>query len=317
MNILITAIVVAIPTYFYAAIVRSIDRFEKEPIPYLIWAFAWGAVPSIVVAIVLQMILSVPVEAILGTETLAGAFVDTAITAPVTEEILKAMAVAVIYLTRRREFDGWVDGIVYGSMAGFGFAYVENILYLVNQTETIEEWITLFFIRVIALGFMHGFWTSLTGIGFGFARYCRNSFSKIWVMSLGLLAAITGHLIHNGSLVLVDATEDGSPLFIALINYFFLGFMGIILWFVAGFNGRHLMKKYLQDEVPHSLSMEDYQAVSGQKWRKMSKQRNRALNQVAAELAQKKFQQQKMKGQEDHSAEIETLRDQLRSISLE
>ncbi|MFZ9740080.1 MAG: PrsW family intramembrane metalloprotease, partial [Prochlorotrichaceae cyanobacterium] len=137
MNILVTAIVVAIPTYFYAAIVRSIDRFEKEPIEYLIGAFCWGAVPSILVAIILQTILSVPVEVILGTETLAGAFVDTAITAPVTEEILKAMAVAAIYLTRRREFDGWVDGIVYGSMAGFGFAYVENILYLVNQTETI------------------------------------------------------------------------------------------------------------------------------------------------------------------------------------
>lgn len=316
MNILVTAIVVAIPTYFYAAIVRSIDRFEKEPIEYLIGAFCWGAVPSIIVAIILQTILSVPVEVILGTETLAGAFVDTAITAPVTEEILKAMAVAAIYLTRRREFDGWVDGIVYGSMAGFGFAYVENILYLVNQTETIEEWVVLFLIRVIALGFMHGFWTALTGIGFGFARYRHNPVSKIVVISLGLLAAIAGHLIHNGSLVIVDATESGEPLLIALVNYLFLGAMGVVLWFVAGFNGRRLMKNYLADEVPHTLSPEDYQVISGQRRSNMTQQRNRALTQAAAELAQKKFQQEKMKGTEDHQAEIATLRDDLRRLSL-
>jgi RsiW-degrading membrane proteinase PrsW (M82 family) len=315
-KVIITAIVVAIPTYFYAGIVRSIDRFEKEPLSYLIWAFFWGAVPSIIAGIVLQVILSVPLDEVLGAETVAGAFANTAIAAPVTEEGLKAIAVAVIYFTRRREFDGWVDGIVYGSMAGFGFAYVENILYLVNQTETIGEWISLFLLRVIALGFMHGFWTAMTGIGFGFARYMHNPLNKSLVIAAGLLAAITGHLIHNGSLVLLEATESSEPLLIGLINYLFLGFMGIVLWFVAGWNGRRLMKNYLKDEVPQFLSEADYQVVSGQKRSKMTRQRHRVLTQAAAELAQKKFQFQKMGEEGGNSAEIEQMRQELRRVSL-
>ncbi len=312
----ITAIVIAIPTYFYAWLVRSIDRFEKEPIGYLIWAFFWGAVPSIIGGIILQGILSIPVSEVLGASTVAGAFAMAAIAAPVTEEVLKAIAVAIIYFTRRREFDGWVDGIVYGATAGFGFAYVENILYLVNKTETPEQWIVLFLVRVIALGFMHGFWTALTGIGFGFARYMHNPFSKSLVIAAGLLAAIMGHLIHNGSLVLADATESGEPMVIALVNYLFLGGMLVVLWFVASFRGRSLMRTYLQDEVPAILSEDDYKVVSGRKSGRMSSQRRRALTQAAAELAQKKFQRTKMGEESGNTEEIDRMRGDLRRISL-
>ncbi|MCS6812391.1 MAG: PrsW family intramembrane metalloprotease [Cyanobacteria bacterium] len=313
---LITAMVIAVPTYFYAWLVRSIDRFEKEPLGYLVWAFFWGAVPSIIGGIILQGMLSVPVEEVLGASTVAGAFAMAAIAAPVTEEVLKAIAVAVVYFTRRQEFDGWVDGIVYGATAGFGFAYVENILYLVNKTETLGQWVVLFFVRVIALGFMHGFWTALTGIGFGFARYMHNPLSKVFVITAGLLAAIAGHLIHNGSLVLADATESSEPIMVALVNYLFLGGMLIVLWFVASFRGRSLMRTYLHDEVPGVLSAEDYKVVSGRKDGRMSRQRRRALTQAAAELAQKKFQLQKMGDEGVNSSEIDRIRTKLRQISL-
>jgi RsiW-degrading membrane proteinase PrsW (M82 family) len=313
---LITAIVIAVPTYFYAWLVRSIDRFEKEPASYLLWAFFWGAVPSIVGGIILQGLLSIPVGTVLGTRSVAGAFAMAAIAAPVTEEILKAIAVAIIYSTRRREFDGWVDGIVYGATAGFGFAYVENILYLVNTTETPSQWIVLFVVRVIALGFMHGFWTALTGIGFGFARYLHNPLSKSLVIAAGLAAAILGHLIHNGSLVLADATARGEMVVVALVNYLFLAGMLIILWFIASFRGRKLMQTYLSDEVPTVLSEEDYKVVSGRRGGRMSAQRRRALTQAAAELAQKKFQRTKMGEESGNSQEIDRMRVTLQQISL-
>lgn len=159
---LITAVLIAIPTYLYIRIVISIDRFEKEPTRYLIGAFLWGAVPAVIIGIIAQLILDIPVEEILGA-SLTGQFITTAVNAPITEEILKGAVVAILYLWFRREFDGWVDGIVYGAMAGFGFAYVENIIYLLG-TKTWEEWVGLFILRVIALGFMHGFWTALIPI---------------------------------------------------------------------------------------------------------------------------------------------------------
>ncbi|MEB3338768.1 MAG: PrsW family intramembrane metalloprotease [Leptolyngbyaceae bacterium] len=317
-SFLVTAVLIAIPTYFYAWLVRSIDRFEKEPAPYLIAAFLWGALPAVIAGLILQLLFNIPVELLLGANSLGGQVITTAITAPVTEELLKGAAVAIIYFQRRREFDGWVDGLVYGATAGFGFAYVENILYIMG-TESVEEWIALFFLRVIILGFMHGFWTALTGIGFGLARHLRNPFQRSLVIAGGLIAAIAGHLIHNGSLVLAQISE-GATILITIANYCFLALLMMVLGFVAAINDRKLLKIYLKDEVPHILSAESYEALISSRSNALaqfhlSPKQKRAFIQIAAELAQKKHQFLKMGEEEGNSAEIEQLRLTLKQMS--
>lgn len=314
---LITAILVAIPTYFYTRIVQSIDRFEKEPPSYLVAAFLWGAMPAVIAALVLQIVLGVPVAIAFGTETLSGEFIEGAVNAPVTEEFLKGMAVAIIYFTRRREFDGWVDGIVYGAMAGFGFAYVENILYLVN-THSTEEWITLFILRLFVFGGLHGFWTALTGIGFGVARYLHNPFVKVLVISGGLLSAMFGHFIHNGALTLAEVTE-GQTALVALINYGMLALFMLVLWFVAGYNDRQMLQTYLADEVPDIISPENYAAICKIRANALARlniapKYQRAFIQAAAELAQKKLQLSKMGEEEGNSIEIAQLREELKKF---
>ncbi|MCX7938177.1 MAG: PrsW family intramembrane metalloprotease, partial [Thermoflexales bacterium] len=199
MPVWLSAIFIAAPTFAYAALVRSIDHFEKEPPKYLVAAFLWGMLPAALLALIAQVFLQVPTALLLGEE--GAASIGAALYAPITEELAKGAAVAIIYAQRRREFDGWADGIVYGSTAGFGFAYIENILYLAD-TETLGEWLGLFFLRVIVLGFMHGFWTSLVGIGFGLARYAPRAELKAIYIGGGFVAAMLAHAVHNGSLVL-------------------------------------------------------------------------------------------------------------------
>src|SRR5690242_14204473 len=109
LQFLVTIVAVAIPTYIYMHAVRSVDRYEKEPLRYLVAAFLWGAVPAITIGIVVELILGAPVELVLGEKSLGGEVVSTGVIAPIVEEILKGGAVAIIYLWRRREFDGWVD----------------------------------------------------------------------------------------------------------------------------------------------------------------------------------------------------------------
>ncbi|MDX2099173.1 MAG: PrsW family intramembrane metalloprotease [Leptolyngbyaceae cyanobacterium bins.59] len=317
MPILLSALIIAFPTYFYAWLVRRIDRFEKEPPLYLFLAFLWGALPAVIVALIAQIILAIPTTVFFGDNTLSGQFVSTAITAPVTEEILKGLAVAIIYFTRRKEFDGWVDGVVYGAMAGFGFAYVENILYLMGPT-TFEGWVGLFFARVILLGFMHGFWTALIGIGFGLARHMRNPFTKSGVIATGLILAIAAHLIHNGSLVLAEAS-GGLSILVALANYGFLILLFLVLGVVAAANDRKMMKKYLADEVPDVISPADYASLCNTKANALSRfrmapQEKRAFIQAAAELAQKKFQLLKMGDEEGNRTEIARMRQELRKL---
>ncbi|MEB3267544.1 MAG: PrsW family intramembrane metalloprotease [Leptolyngbya sp.] len=312
MKLLITAIALTVPTAIYISLVRSVDRYEKEPPLYLTYAFIWGAVPAIIAALVLQIAFSIPVTLILGDASLESELVQAALGAPITEEILKGMAVALIYLTQRKEFDGWVDGMVYGAMAGFGFAYVENIFYLMGTTST-EEWITLFVLRTIVFGGLHGFWTALTGIGFGLARYRRNLFTKVFLISGGLLLAMVGHLIHNAAATLAVVT-DGASILLALLNYGALAGVMALLWLVAAWVDRARLRQYLKDEVPTILSTKLYEALGHRRrWQQLgrlglSKAQQRSLLQLAAELAQKKLQLQKMGDEGGNQAEIARLR---------
>lgn len=312
MKLLITAISLTVPTAIYISLVRSVDRYEKEPPLYLTYAFIWGAVPAIIAALVLQIAFSIPVTLILGDASLESELVQAALGAPITEEILKGMAVALIYLTQRKEFDGWVDGMVYGAMAGFGFAYVENIFYLMGTTST-EEWITLFVLRTIVFGGLHGFWTALTGIGFGLARYRRNLFTKVFLISGGLLLAMVGHFIHNAAATLAAVT-DGASILLALLNYGALAGVMALLWLVAAWVDRARLRQYLKDEVPTILSTKLYEALGHRRrWQQLgrlglSKAQQRSLLQLAAELAQKKLQLQKMGDEGGNQAEIARLR---------
>jgi protease PrsW len=314
LRFLVTLILVAVLTYFYMRIVRGIDRYEKEPLRYLFVAFLWGAVPAIVVAIVVELVLDVPISFVLGDESLGGQIASTAVIAPAVEEILKAAVVAMLFVWRKREFDGWVDGIVYGSTAGFGFAFVENVFYLLGP-ETWEGWAGLFFLRVVVFGLMHGFWTALTGIGFGVARNMQGSGRRVLVVLIGLSAAIASHMLHNGALVLAS-TSGGSTLLLAGINYLALVIVLLILSFVAGRGDRTMMKTYLRDEVPEILSPAAYEGLCNTRNHTLARlylapRQRRAFIQTAAELAQKKRQLIRMGNESGNAVEIERLRAQL------
>ena len=304
MPLLLSALFIAIPTWLYARHVRGVDRFEKEPTKYLIAAFLWGAIPAALLSLISQLILAVPTSALAGEES-ASLFTVVAY-APVTEELFKGLAVAIIYFWRKREFDGWIDGIVYGSTVGFGFAFVENVLYL-SQTSTLGEWIGLFFLRVIVLGFMHGFYTSLTGIGFGLARNARSNTRKLLLILAGFTGAVLVHAIHNTSIALADTLGIGTLLG-GLLNYAVLIALMIGLRRVGLRHERQMFKTYLVDEVPAVISEPAYVALVQGKAKQSP-----ALYQLAGELAQRKKQLIRY-GETAQSAEIDVLRVNLQQM---
>lgn len=314
LKLVVTIIAAGLPTLLYLRIIQSVDRFEKEPTRYLVAAFLWGALPAIIAGVIIELIVNVPVAVILGAKSLGGELVSTALSGPVIEELLKACAVGMLYLWRRREFDGWVDGLVYGATVGFGFAFVENVLYL-SGTTTWGEWATLFFLRVIIFGMMHGFWTSLTGIGFGIARFQHSPARKGIVILLGLGAAIFSHMLHNGALVLASST-NGVSFLAALGNYVVLLILLLCLRVAAARNDRNIMKTYLRDETPETLSAEAYALLCSTKSHalaalRLSSRDERTFIQAAAELAQKKREFIRMGDERGNAAEIDRLRIQL------
>jgi hypothetical protein len=119
--------------------------------------------------------------------------------APIVEESIKGAFLFLIFFVRRNAITGILDGIVYATMVGAGFAIIEDISYYARSAEEGNAAATfvMFAYRGVLLGLSHPVFTALTGIGLGIlaARRDRPAF---WLApALGLLAAIGLHAFNN------------------------------------------------------------------------------------------------------------------------
>jgi RsiW-degrading membrane proteinase PrsW (M82 family) len=198
--LLLGLLAATIPVPIYVALVLWIDRYEAEPLWMVATAFFWGALFATFFAFLFNT-GSAGIVAIMK-DAKAGEAFAAVISAPIVEEIGKAIILFIFFFWKKDEFDGVVDGIVYASMAALGFAMTENILYYGRAAQGGGESLTL---TLIIRGFFapcsHPLFTSLTGIGLGLARQSTNMFVKILTPIVGLLMAIFMHSIWNGSAV--------------------------------------------------------------------------------------------------------------------
>ncbi len=187
----------------YVVIVWRLDRYEKEPVGMLALAFIWGALPAVIISVVLEVGLG----GIFGESRLGHVLADAGL-APIVEESAKGLALLAFLVFSYRELDGVLDGIVYGAMIGFGFAFTENVLYVVSGVaeDGLAMGIFILFLRTVIFGINHAFFTSLTGIGVGAARLRRGVLERLVIMSVGWLCAVIFHAIHNLGTALADVT---------------------------------------------------------------------------------------------------------------
>jgi hypothetical protein len=116
------------------------------------------------------------------------------------EESAKGFILFVFFFWKKDEFDGIIDGIVYAGMVGLGFAMTENIQYYGRSLQSGLGGLTVVFILRGMIGpFSHPLFTSMTGIGLGWARQSDNGFIKITMPVLGFMLAILMHATWNGS----------------------------------------------------------------------------------------------------------------------
>src|SRR5512146_1877193 len=170
-----------VPMFLFAAFVNWLDRYEKEPKLLLGAAFVWGAVIAGGGAYILNTAFGIGIYALTGSEG-AAEFGTTSIVAPIIEEGLKGLAVLIVFLLFRSEFDSVLDGLVYGAVTAMGFAALENVLYIYRNGYLGSGWAGLWFmvfVRVVLVGWMHPFFTAFTGIGLAISRLSRNLLAKI------------------------------------------------------------------------------------------------------------------------------------------
>ena len=125
MGLLISILAGVLPMAFYSWILYYVDRYEKEPVRLLLGVFAWGGLVAAGVAFLINTVTSSGIYFLTGNEFATQLTVSTLV-APVVEETLKGIAVLVVFLVFRNEFDSLLDGLVYGGITALGFAATEN-----------------------------------------------------------------------------------------------------------------------------------------------------------------------------------------------
>ncbi|MFP5353464.1 MAG: PrsW family intramembrane metalloprotease [Actinomycetota bacterium] len=186
----------------FLALIRLIDPYEQEPFSILGAMAAWGAVGATALSATLNGPIKEPLSA--PVRTVFGA----AIAAPLVEELAKGVALVVVFLAAwwaHRRFGtsplrGLTDGIVYGAAVGLGFAFTEDIHYLVTSQD-LDAGFAEFATRQGFVGtgmLLHAIYTAAFGACLGVALWTRRAILRVLLAVGGLLVAMVIHAANNG-----------------------------------------------------------------------------------------------------------------------
>ena len=210
-------------------IVYRLDLFEREPKPMLAAALLWGGVVATSLAVYAnEAWLSVVSK--VATPDVASQWGD-AMVAPGVEETLKLMGVVLLFLIASSEFDGVMDGFVYGAMVGLGFTVVEDLSYFIIAAAAVPGTVDQsgpvldsFLIRVVGGGlYGHVLFTGLTGMGFAYLVTQRRVRlpGRLARGGLCIAAGAVAHFVWNSPWMdsVLSTAGGGDPSLVAWIEY--------------------------------------------------------------------------------------------------
>ncbi len=209
------------------------------------------------------------------------------ISAPIAEEIAKALGVLLLFGLLRAEFDNMRDGIVYGALVGVGFNWFEAALYEVQGYA--QHGAAPFGVQLGARYALfglggHAMFSAIFGASLGLAMQTRRRWLRILAPLAGLILAIAAHMLNN-ALPLFDALADaaadepppeseplsdigfldafavGSLIQLTIFIPFFL-IMALALW-RSGVWERRVIREELADEVGRTVSADEYRDIVG------------------------------------------------------
>ncbi len=204
---ILTLVLAALPVPFLVGAYLWLDRYEPEPLRFLVGALVWGAVVSVVIAGSVELAASEWFDA---SERTVGVVV-----APIAEESAKGLFVVLVMLRRSKVVDGILDGLIYAGLVGVGFAFTENVLYYAGayggQLDPALQGAGgatgVFIVRGLFSPFAHPLFTSATGIGVALAIVATRRWVRWVAPVVGLLVAMGLHAAWNGSALLADEDE--------------------------------------------------------------------------------------------------------------
>jgi len=220
MNLLILSLA---PIAIIAAFIYFKDKWEKEPIKLLLLSLLFGALTVIPILII---------ETALGNfstnlEGFAKAGYDAFVVAGFTEELFKFIALYLL-IWKNKEFNEKFDGIVYAVFISLGFALVENVLYVLGDSDGISVGI----LRAVTAVPAHALFGVVMGYHFAIAKFEPSS------KTIQLLLALFFPILIHGFYDFCLMSNNGYLLFL------FIPYV-VVLW-IFGFKR---MKAHSENSV--------------------------------------------------------------------
>jgi protease PrsW len=173
---------VVIVALIYLLILRLMDMNEKEPA----WALGMALVLGGVAAVLVRALIEVQDRSSFGVAVAGAAAKFVAIAAVISIVAAGGRARGV------REFQGLVDGLVYGAAVGLGFAVGETLLRELSTPSALTlagSRIDLLWTTVLA-GLSEGLFGAIIGMGFGAASGTRSRGAATGAVVAGLIAGV-------------------------------------------------------------------------------------------------------------------------------
>lgn len=273
-GLLLAGIAAVLPAAGFLLLVLRLDRFEREPLSVVAAAFFWGAGGAALFAWVVNSTGLLLLDVTFGAA--AAEIVGVSMMAPVIEESIKGLALLILLVFVRKEFDNLIDGILYGSVVGLGFAMTENIAYF--GEAYLEGGLlglgVLFYLRIMLSGLAHAIFTASFGAAVGYFRESRRQIRYL-VLPIGFLLAIAQHALWNlipGTMVPALVGDDPAGAMMLVLILFpvsaliflgpgLIGLLGLVVWGTR--KEARSIREHLRPEFESGLlTAEEYRLTS-------------------------------------------------------
>ncbi|MCQ9367929.1 PrsW family glutamic-type intramembrane protease [Brevibacterium sp. 50QC2O2] len=227
----IVVILSSLPLLFIVGMVLWFDRWKPQPKLLMAACILWGAVAAVVGVVVFQA-LGIGIASLFGLD-LTGDTMGAVVMAPLFEESFKGVFLVVLVLAGRKYFTGPLDGWVYGSLLGAGFAFTENLLYLSSGLAegSAAGLVGTFVMRCLMSPLLHSTFVMCAGVSIGLASRRGQWWLTIVAWLPGMFCGMVLHGSWNAMATLTGEWDNGLA---ALAVTLAFSLLISCLWFGTG-----------------------------------------------------------------------------------
>jgi len=314
-GVVIGALIVLLLTAVYVAILYWADRYEKEPASVLAAALLGGAIAAPVLTVVVERLAGIRMSVYPAAfHALNAAFFGPNPAGAVVEEGMKALVILVLFRALPREFDGVLDGVVYGGVVGAGFALAESAVYLwdLSRLGTAAAPGVGMFFGILVTGLTHCAFGAIFGAFLGAVREFGLSGSGSWWLPVGGFGVAALYHAAYDALAALLASGTGPVGLVGLARTAadWAGVAALVItvaWALR--HERSVMSRYLPLEAQEGHVPREYvDAVLQGRWSSLP----RPVRQPLAELA---FARRRLERGLTNEAELQLYRDRIREVA--